>query len=104
MILYNNSKFKTVSELKRILIQKGIDDISLSIKYIKEEDYKYLWSFQHKKNSGIVDSRYPQNLFDDIEILQSKGITLVIEDEELKEFLIKSGYEIINLTELTNKE
>lgn len=102
MILYNNSNFKTNSELKRILIQRDINT-SLSIKYIKEKDYKYLWSFQHKRNSHIVDSRYPQNLFDDIEKLQGEGITLVVEGEDLKLFLIESGYEIFDLSKLINK-
>lgn len=52
---------------------------------IKSEDFKYVWSLRHERNSGIRDLNYPENYVDEVKqkMRSNKFKTILVDlDEE----------------------
>ena len=42
------------------------DYLNSKVKILRSENYKYIWSLKHLKNSGIKNSLYPDNYIADV--------------------------------------
>lgn len=76
MIINNKSGNYNEKNIKRMLGDNTY--------ILKSDDYKYIWSLNHKRNSGIKDSLFPSNYIHKIKrILNSnKNATIVIDIED----------------------
>lgn len=97
---------------------KVINDAKCEIKYgeglnpkakiLRSENYKYIWSLKHLKNSGLKNSLYPDNYISDVKDAINKdpeSIVIVdIDSEDILHQFKENGIEIAETANISIKE